>query len=249
MSSIITPKQKDRLLTRPVDESDEEILKDRRLNDFYVRKALKRWIGSIQDINLALNTLPERQISELFKEGIKDEDVFVLLEIAERALVNLDFLPIQRNEAGKLIAVKNLVTYPVDGEGPERDFSIKREATDLDKDRFSNLQKHIARLEMFVKPQQATICNDLDRLYFKYITKIAKREGHEPEILPEQNRFLPRLTPEQYRFREKQALLIGLGVRHIEYPSDVETFKEAMCSDEGNALIKKFHSMQAEPPA
>ena len=245
MSSVITPKQRDRLLNRPGDASDEKVLKDRRLNDFYVRKALNRWLGSIQDINLALKTLPERQLSELFRKGTQDEDIFALLEIAERSLVDLDFMPIQRNEDGKLIAIKSLTTDPLEGGSP-RTFSIEREATDTDKNRHSALEKHIARLEKFVHPLHGAIYNGLDCTYLKDLIKIAKKEGYVPIALPEQDRFLPRLTPSQQQFERRRAVLSGFGIWGIEYPSDLETFKEAMRSAEGKALIKKFESMRDE---
>lgn len=248
MSSVITPKQRDRLLNRPGDESDEEIRKDRRLNDFYVRKALKRWFGSIQDINLALNALPKKQITELFKEETKDEDVFVLLEIAERALVNLDFMPIQRNEDGKLIAVKRLETKWIDGiSGPT--FPSDREATDLDKGRYSTLRKHISRLKKFVHPRQYAIHNDLDSIYFKDLIIKAKKEGYEPATRPEIDRFVPRLTPKQYQFQEDRGILDQLGFCGIEHPADLETLKEALRSREGKAFQEKFKSMQEEQHA
>ncbi|RJE46814.1 hypothetical protein A7K50_12375 [Dehalobacter sp. MCB1] len=247
MTSVITPKQRDRLFNRPKYESDEELLKDRRLNDFYVRKAIKRWLGSIQDIHLALNTLPERQIFELFKDEVKDEDVFALLEMVELSLVTLDFIPIQRNAEGKLIAAKSLLADPKE-DGSPRWFSVDREATDLDTNRHSTLQKHISRLEKFVSSRQHAICNYLDRIYLKDLIIKAKKDGYEPVILPEKDRFIPRLTPEQYHFQKLQGTLGGLGFKHIEYQSDIEILKEALRTEEGKALLQKFKSMQEQLP-
>lgn len=234
----LPPLVKDRLINR--DKLDIGLKKS---NEYRVREYIKNYLNDLEEIIWILNTLPGKQFKKLFK----DEDVFQLLEIAERALVNLDFMPIQRNDEGKLIAVKRLPADPIEGGSP-RTFSIEREATDLDKDRHSALQKHIARLERFVRPLQYAIHNDLDRAYLKDIIKMAKREGYEPATLPtERDRFIPRLTPEQYHFRDIQSTLTGIGFRNIEYQSDIEILKEALHSDEGKALIKKFKSMQ-EPP-
>ena len=212
-------------------------------NEYRVREYIKDYLKDLEEIIWVLDTLPDKQFKKLFK----DEDVYRLLEIVERALVNLDFTPIQRNEEGKLIAVKHLLTTHVDG-GTGRTFSISREATDLDKDRFSNLQKHIARLEKFVQPLPHAIYNELDKIYLKDLVIKAKKEGYEPVTVHERDRFIPRLTPEQYRFREVQSTLIGLGFRHIEYQSDIETLREALHSAEGKALIEKFKSMQELSP-
>jgi len=174
MSSIITPKQRERLLNRPGDESDEEILKDRRLNDFYVRKALKRWLGSIQDIDLALNTLPEKQIKKLFT----DEDVFRFLGIAEKALVYLDFMPIQKYENQTVFAKKSLMGSIENG-SPQV-FSTERPATAQDIDRYNALRKHITRLETFTHTSPQSINEDLDLVYFRDLIKDAKKRGYEP---------------------------------------------------------------------
>lgn len=227
---------KDRLIKR--DLLDIGVKKS---NEYRVREYLKDYLKDLEEIIWVLDTLPDKQFKKLFK----DEDVYRLLEIAERALVNLDFMPIQRNEDGKLIAIKSLIADSSEG-GLPHTYSIEREATDTDKNRHSALEKHIVRLEKFVRPLHAAIYNDLDRAYLKDLIKTAKKDGYAPIALPEQDRFLPRLTPTQQQFERRRAVLSGFGIWGIEYPSDLETFKEAMRSTEGKALIKKFESMRDE---
>jgi len=227
---------KDRLIKR--DLLDIGVKKS---NEYRVREYIKDYLKDLEEIIWVLDTLPDKQ----FKKVFKDEDVYRLLEIAERALVNLDFMPIRRNDDGKLIAIKGLVVDSAEG-GLPRAFSIEREATDVDKNRYSTLQKHIARLEKFVKPLLGAIYNDLDQSYLKDLIKTAKKEGYVPTMLDEQNRYLPRLTPGQQRFERTRGVLFGFGIRGIKYPGDLETFKEAMRSAEGKALIKKFESMRDE---
>lgn len=229
---------KDRLIKR--DLLDIGVKKS---NEYRIREYIKDYLKDLEEIIWVLDTLPDKQFKKLFR----DEDVYRLLEIVERALVNLGFMPIQRNEEGKLIAVKHLSTDHIDG-GAGRTFSISREATELDKDRFSNLQKHIARLEKFVQPLQHAIYNDLDKIYLKDLVIKAKKEGYESATVHEKDRFIPRLTPEQYRFQKLQGTLKMIGFRHIEYQSDVEILKEAMRTEEGKALLQKFKSMQPEEP-
>ena len=83
-------------------------------------------------------------------------------------------------------------------------------------------------------------------MYLKDLIRRAKKEGYVPIALPEQDRYLPRLTPGQQQFERRRAVLSGFGIWGIKYPSDLQTFKEAMRSAEGKALIKKFESMRDE---
>lgn len=227
---------KDRLIKR--DLLDGGVKKS---NEYRVREYLKNYLKDLEEIIWVMDTLPDKQFKKLFK----DEDVYRLMEIAERALVNLDFMPIQRSEDGKLIAIKSLEADPLEGGSP-RTFSIEREAIDTDKTRHSALEKHIARLERFVRPLHGAIHNDLDSAYLKDLIRMAKKEGYVPIALPEQDRYLPRLTPAQQRFERVRGVLSGFGIWGIEYPSDLQTLKEAMRSAEGKALIKKFESMRDE---
>ncbi len=230
---------KDRLIRR--DSIDTGLKKS---NEYRVREYIKNYLKDLEEIIWILDTLPDKQFKKLFK----DEDVYRLLEITERAIVNLDFVPIQRNAEGKLIAAKTLNANSTDVRtgNQSRPFSVIRDATELDKDRHSTLQKHISRLEKFVRSFHHAIFNDLDRIYLKDLIIKAKKEGYEPVTLPERDRFIPRLTPEQYHFQELQGTLMGLGFRHIEYQSDIEILKEAMRTEEGKTLLKKFRSLQED---
>lgn len=91
MSSIVTDKQRKRLQERPSDDSPEKVLKDRRLNDFYARKALSRWLDSIEDINLILSTLPPEQLDR--NEILKADMVLGLFKIVEKLSEMLDPSP------------------------------------------------------------------------------------------------------------------------------------------------------------
>ena len=212
-------------------------------NEYRIREYIKNYLNDLEEILWVLDRLPGKQSKKLYK----DEDVYRLLELTERALVTLDFMPIQRNEEGRLVAMKSLEAIHKEGGSP-RSFSISHEATDLDKNRFSALQKHIARLEKFVQSRQGAIYNDLDKVYLKDPIAKAKKEGYEPATVSEREQYIPRLTPEQYHFQEVQGILTGLGFRNIEYPADVEILREALHSEEGKALKKKFDAMQAQPP-
>lgn len=230
---------KDRLIKR--DLLDTGVKKS---NEYRVREYIKDYLNDLEEIIWVFDTLPDKQFKRLFK----DEDVYRLLEIAERALVNLDFMPIQRNEDGKLIAVKRLATMWKNGiSGPT--FPSDREATNLDKDRYSTLRKHISRLKKFVHPLQYAIRNDLDSIYFKDLIIKAKKEGYEPATHPEIDRFVPRLTPKQYQFQEDRGILDQLGFCGIEHPADLETLKEALQTGEGKSFQEKFKSMQEEQHA
>lgn len=100
MSSVVTPKQKKRLLERPPDDSPEDVLKDRRLNDFYVRKALTRWLDSIEDIDLILEKLPLEQLEK--NEILKAEMIFGLFKITEKLVARFNPTPYaSRDKEGK----------------------------------------------------------------------------------------------------------------------------------------------------
>ena len=92
MSSIVTDKQRKRLLERPSDESSEKVMKDRRLNDFYARKALSRWLDSIEDINLILDTLPPEQLDR--NEILKADMVLGLFKITEKLVERFNPSPV-----------------------------------------------------------------------------------------------------------------------------------------------------------
>jgi hypothetical protein len=212
----LTPEQRKKLHDR--EQLDNET---RKANEYRVRKYAKTWIESLEDMLLVLKILPERQVVRLFNE----EDVIRLLEITERMLVYLDFMPIRRYENGDLFAEKSLLGMPENGSPCA--FSISRPATDLDLERYTELQKHIARLETFVRPSPGTIYNDLDRVYFRDLIKIVKKKGYEPTETSETEgvRYIPRLTEEQRQFRKQQSVLIGLGFK-IHSPEDLEALKE-----------------------
>jgi predicted DNA-binding protein len=230
---------KDRLVKR--DSLDIAIKKS---NEYRVREYIKNYLNDLEEIVWVLDKLPEKQFKKLYK----DEDVYRLLDIANRAAIHLDFWPIRRNEDGILLAVKRLLAPPA--EGLPRMFSISREATDQDKERFNNLQMHIGRLEKFVQPLRCTIYNESDKIYFKELAMMAKKAGYKPSMVPERKSYLPQLTPEQHRFRQIQSALAGLGFSHIDSPEDLERLREAMHSDEGKTLKEKMESMiwkQAHP--
>lgn len=181
MPSVVTDNQRKQLLNRPEDDADKTALYSRRLNDFYVRKELKRWLGSIRDVNLALNTLSDRQTSDLFKNGevFSYEDVLGLLEIVERALVCLDFVPLQRRGSA-IYAEKSLIADPKEGNGHPHVFSKGWVATEQDIEKFAALMKHIERLQKFERPGPWDISGPLDKIYFKDLIDMADKEGYEP---------------------------------------------------------------------
>jgi hypothetical protein len=218
----LTPEQRKKLHNR--EQLDNET---RKANEYRVRKYAKTWIESLEDMLLILKILPERQVVRLFK----DVDAIRLLEIAERVLVYLDFMPIRKYENGDLFAEKSLIGMPENG--PECAFSISRPATDLDLERYTRLQKHIARLETFVRPSPGVISNDLDRVYFRDLIKIVKKNDYEPAEVSETEGvgYIPRLTEEQRQFRNKQRVLIGLGFK-IHSPEDLEALKERNKSEQ-----------------
>jgi hypothetical protein len=212
----LTPEQQKKLRDR--EQLDNET---RKANEYRVRKFAKTWIKSLEDMLLVLKILPERQVVRLFN----DEDAIRLLEIAERVLVYLDFMPIRRYENGDLFAEKSLEGIPENGS--PRTFSTGSPATDLDLERYTRLQKHIARLETFVRASPGVIYNDLDRVYFRDLIKIVKKNGYEPAETPETEgvRYIPRLTEEQRQFRKQQSMLKGLGFE-INSPEDLEALRE-----------------------
>jgi len=233
---------KDRLIKR--DGLDIAIKKS---NEYRVREYVKNYLNDLEETVWILDTLPEKQFKKLFK----DEDVYRLLDIANRAAIYLDFLPLQRSEDGRLLALKSLEGIP--NNGSPRTFSISREAIDQDKKRFLNLQKHIARLEKFVQPTRGVIYNNLDKTYFNELAMTAKKAGYcpakAPEIDTEGSLYLPKLTPEQRWVRQVQANLIYIGFDDINSREDLKILQDAMITEEGKALIEKFRSMQAEPPS
>jgi hypothetical protein len=221
MPSVITHKQRERLLKRPSDGSDEKTLRDRRLNDFYVKKALKRWVDSIEDVNIALGILPEKQTRGLFE----DEDIFQLLEIVERALVYLNFVPLRRGGDGELHAEKSMAAHPETGR--PKNYIESRPANDQDKKRFGALKRYLARFAKFERPGPWAVYEDLDRIYYKDLIKKAEKEGYEPVDAGEtpDHLWLPQLTDAQRKFREEQRLLMGLGF-DIETLAELEELKQ-----------------------
>jgi hypothetical protein len=111
--------------------------------------------------------------------------------------------------------------------GSPRVFSTSRPATDQDLQRYTTLQKHIARLETFVRLHPGVIYNNLDRIYFKDLIKDAKRNDYEPAETPETEgiRYIPRLTEEQRWFREQQRVLAGFGF-DVHSQEDIEVLRE-----------------------
>ena len=212
----LAPGMKEKLIHR-----EETDVPNRKANEYNIRQYVLRHFNDVEEILWILDTLPERQIKKLFK----DEDIYRFLEITEKALVYLDFMPIRRYEDGSLFAEKGLMGAPENGS--PRVFSTSRPANDQDIQRYTTLQKHIARLETFVRPRPGVIYNDLDRVYFRDLIKEVKRSGYEPAETHETEgvQYIPRLTTEQRCFREQQRVLAGIGF-DVNSPEDIERLKE-----------------------
>jgi hypothetical protein len=80
----LSESQKERLINR-----EQQDTATRRYNEFSIRKFFRSVLDSLEDLLLILERLPERQIAKIFK----DEDVYRLQAIEEKALYYLDFKP------------------------------------------------------------------------------------------------------------------------------------------------------------
>jgi len=212
----ITPLMKDKLVRR-----DEIDAATKKANEYHIRKHIINYLEDLEEILWILDTLPERQVKKLFK----DEDVFRILELAERALIYLDFKPVWRDNEGQLIAGKTIIADPECGS--PRNYSDGDQATDHDLARFGALRKYLARFTKFERPGPWALYAPLDRVYYKDLIKKAQKEGCEPANPGEtpDRLWIPRLSESAMRFRNTQRILTGLGFE-IDSPEDLKAIRE-----------------------
>jgi hypothetical protein len=190
-------------------------------NEYRVREYVKDFFKDLEEIAWVLDMLPWKQQTKLFR----DEDVYRLLELAERAMVALDFIPLRIEDNGKLVAEKRIDAFPENGS--PRYFSTSGPATGQDIQRFGALKRHLARFVKFERIGPFAIVSNLDKIYYKDLIKEAKRTDYEPVELAEtpEHLWLPRLTDGQKRFREVQQVLGGYQIG-IDSQEELEELAE-----------------------
>jgi len=207
---------KDRLIKR--EGLDTDIKKS---NEYRVREYVKDFFKDLEEILWIFDMLPEKQHKNLFR----DEDAHRLLEIAERALVNLEFMPLRRLNNGEQVVEKSLAARSRDSK-VSRMFSTSGQAEDRDLQRFITLKARLFNFEKFTSPGPRQIYNALDKSYYKDIIKMAKREGFDPiESKTTAKFFIPKWTEDEMLFRETEKSLQRWGI-YVDSPEELIAIKD-----------------------
>ena len=129
----LTDTQKDHLIRR-----DELPIAIKKNNEFAIRKGLEKFLKSVNDAWFILLLLPKKQI----KRFLKDEDVYSLLKLAEKAMEILEFAPIEGDRPEDW----RVTTVSVDDETNERTWNKPRPANDRDIERSVKMDYYISQL-------------------------------------------------------------------------------------------------------
>jgi len=180
----LTPLMKDRLVRR--DELKEKDPAAKKSNEYNVRRYVQNYLKDLEEILWILDMLPENQLRRIFKN---DEDVYNLLELVERALVFLDFMPVKEYKVSldvPLGLVKEKALLAEDEDGNTRVFPSSYPATEQDIRRHHKIHEYINRLKKFIELRPGCLykTSKLNHIYYSELIKDVIRKKYTPCVRP-----------------------------------------------------------------
>jgi hypothetical protein len=177
MCMPLTVLMRERLVRR-----DELDAATKKANEYNVRKYITNYFKDLEEILWVLDQLPERQIARLFK----DEDVYRLQALEEKALTYLDFMSPRLTTEGadeqcpKLSGYvsKSLLTLNrlPDGTLGDKILSEGRKMTNQDINRWLQMMHHKGIVDAFVSERAGVVTNKDFEYYYRDLIKTARRQ-------------------------------------------------------------------------